>query len=329
MTALPLARALRRLAPTLAGCAGLALALASPLAQAAADAADPTQVPGVAAPAPLPIATPAPVASAPADGGTWANWLDDLRAARWEAGLTFGAITAYGFSQWSWGSSNFHFNSEHWFGSQTGSGGVDKLGHAFSSYAITNVVADKLLEEGRSRERAALSAALTSQAIMLWVEAFDGFSKDHGFAWQDATLNLAGTTLAYARVVNPALEKLVDYRVQYKPSGYVGFRPFGDYAGQKFLLAFKGQGVPALHDTPLGYLELQAGYYTRGFSKEERADGLSRSRHTFVGVGLNLGRLLFGEHEAGESVWKKGSRRFFEHVQVPGNSWNSDHRLSD
>ena len=36
------------------------------------------------------------------------------------------------------------------------------------------------------------------------------------------------------------------------------------------------------------YLELQTGYYTRGFSKLERDDGFERSRHRFVGIGVNL-----------------------------------------
>jgi len=254
-----------------------------------------------------------------AEGGYgFATWVDDVKSTKWETGAVLAGVTALGLTSWNWGSSkSFRFNSEGWFGEDTGSGGADKLGHAFTSYAITNVLADRLVRQGRSPERAALSAALTTQAVMLYVEAFDGLSDDHGFAREDVMMNLLGTGLAYARTVNPTVRDLLDFRMEYDPSGYKGFRPFSDYAGQKFLLAWKLGGFDSLRQTPLRYLELQTGYYTRGFSKDERADGFERSRHSFVGVGLNLTELLFGQRGARESELKNAGRLFFEHIQLP------------
>ena len=257
-----------------------------------------------------------------------ANWGEDIKAARWETGTTVAGVTAIGLTSWNWGSSkSFRWNPEGWFGEQTGSGGADKLGHAFTSYALTNVLADRLVREGRSPERAGLSAALTSQAIMLYVELFDGLSDDHGFARQDVVMNLLGTGLAYARTVNPALRDTLDFRMEYEPSGYKGFRPFSDYSGQKYVLAFKLGGVSALRDTPLRYLELQTGYYTRGFSKAEKDDGLERSRHSFVGIGINLNELLFGRRTAQESELRNAGRLFFEHVQLPHTAVRSEQRF--
>jgi hypothetical protein len=43
-------------------------------------------------------------------------------------------VTYTGFKDWKWGSASFRFNSEGWFGMSTGSGGLDKLGHAYGSY---------------------------------------------------------------------------------------------------------------------------------------------------------------------------------------------------
>lgn len=256
------------------------------------------------------------------------SWVDDVSATRWETGAAVTGITAIGLSSWNWGSSkSFRWNPEGWFGEQTGSGGADKLGHAFTSYALTNVLADRLMREGRSPERAALSAALTTQAIMLYVELFDGLSDDHGFAREDVVMNLLGTGLAYARTVSPALRDTLDYRMEYEPSGYKGFRPFSDYSGQKYLLAFKLGGVSALRDTPLRYLELQAGYYTRGFSKEERDAGLERSRHSFVGIGINLNELVFGRRSTQESELRNAARLFFEHVQIPHTAVRSEKRF--
>lgn len=241
-----------------------------------------------------------------------------MQATGWETGAAFGTMTALGLFSWEWGSStSFRWHPEGWFGEDTGSGGADKLGHAFTSYAITNILADRLEYKDRSPARAATSALLTSQAIMLYVELFDAYSVDHGFAWEDCVFNLTGSGFAALRTVVPGLGELVDYRMEYEPSGYEGFRPFSDYSGQKYLLALKLSGIDVLERSPLRYLELHWGYYTRGFSKAEEVDGLLPSRHDFIGVGVNLGQLFFGHEEEREPWLRHAGRQFVEHVQLP------------
>lgn len=108
---------------------------------------------------------------------------EDLKAAKWEAGGAFAGVTVLGLNSWNWGSSNsFQFNPEGWFGKKTGSGGADKLGHAFTSYALTNAARAGQRPSRTSRLARTLSAAITTQAIMLYVETFDVLSNDHGFA---------------------------------------------------------------------------------------------------------------------------------------------------
>ncbi len=256
------------------------------------------------------------------------TWVDDVKDTRWESGAAVAGVTALGMYSWDWGSNKrFRWNPEGWFGTSTGSGGADKLGHAFTSYALTNVLADRLVRQGKPAERAALSAALTTQAIMLYVEVFDGYSNDHGFAREDVIMNMLGTGLAYARTVNPALRDVLDYRMEYQPSGYKGFRPFSDYEGQKYLLAIKLGGFDALRSTPLRYLELQLGYDTRGFAKEAAAAGFERRREAFVGVGVNLNELFFGKRSSGEGELKNAGRLFFEHINVPHTAARSAREL--
>ena len=255
----------------------------------------------------------------------WLDWKEDVSATRWETGAALAGVTALGLYSWDWGSSKkFRVNGEGWFGTETGSGGADKLGHAFTSYALTHVLADQLVQKGRSADRAAFNAVLTTQAIMMYVEVFDGLSNDHGFSKEDVVMNVSGSALAYARVVNPNLREKLDFRLEYQPSGYKGFRPLSDYAGQKYVWALKLGGFDALRNSPLRYLELQTGYYSRGFSKPENADGLQRSRHGFVGIGLNLGELLFGRKEEQEANLKRAGRLFFEHIQVPSTALRKD-----
>lgn len=259
----------------------------------------------------------------------WSDWRSDVLATSWETGAVVAGVTALGVKSWDWGSrKQFKWNPEGWFGDATSSGGTDKLGHAFSSYALSNVFTDRLVRAGRPVERAALSAALTTQAIMLYVEVFDGYSNDHGFAREDLMMNLVGSGFSFVRAVNPKVRDLLDFRLEYQSSGYKGFRPLSDYAGQKYVMALKLSGVDALRQTPLRYLELQTGYYARGFSKAELDAGMQRSRHHFVGVGLNLGELLFGQRSQQETELRNASRLFFEHLQVSSTAVRSESVLS-
>ena len=243
--------------------------------------------------------------------------VDDVKAIKWEGLGALAGITALGAKSWDWGGSSFHFNNEHWFSKNTGSGGADKLGHAFTGYALTNAFAERLQAKGRSPERAALSASLLSTALMLYVEAFDGFSGDHGFSYEDVVMNSLGVGFAYLRQTNPRLKSLVDFRMEYKPSGYKGFKPLSDYEGQKYLFALKLSGFKSLKQSPLRYFELQAGYYSRGFSKEARNDGQFRRQNGFVGIGVNLSQLFFGYPSEADRYYERTGRFIFEHVQVP------------
>ena len=52
-------------------------------------------------------------------------------------------------------------------------------------------------------------------------------------------------------------------------------------------------------------------------AQSEQADGLGRSRHGFLGVGVNLNELLFGNRTSDEPALKNAGRLFFEHIQIP------------
>lgn len=248
-----------------------------------------------------------------------ADWRQDVRATAWETGGLFAGATLLGLNSWNWGSSNrFKVNDEGWFGDDTGSGGSDKLGHAFISYAITNVLSDRLVRQNVAPERAALSAFLSTQALMTYVEVFDGFSDDHGFSKEDMVMNVLGSGLAYARALRPSLRDSLDFRLEYVRSSNQNFRPISDYEGQKYLLALKLGVLPSLRGTPLRFLELQTGYYSRGFSKVARENGVERTRENFVGIGINVNEVLFGQRKAAETEDRNAMRLFFEHLQPPG-----------
>ena len=244
--------------------------------------------------------------------------VEDVYALRWETGLLIGGVVSTGMRRWNWGSSaTFHTSQEGWFGMNTASGGADKLGHAMSSYAITNILSEQLLREGRSAQQAALASMLIADVVMTGIEFFDGYSVEYGWSNEDLLMGWLGSGLAYWRQTTPGMREKLDFRLEYQPSGYKQFTPLGDYAGQKYVVALKLSGFKNLQDSPLRFLELQTGYYTRGFSLEEQAKGLEPSRQGFVGIGVNLSELLLGRRESAESTAKRAGRLFFEHLQLP------------
>jgi len=238
-------------------------------------------------------------------------------------------VGAYGLSKW-WDdgfTGEFRTVSEGWFGQGTPYGGADKLGHAFFAYAGTRLLTLGFEGVGNDRDRALKLGAWTTLGIMTAVEVLDGYSKQYKFSTEDAIMNVAGTALGYLLESDPGLDRLLDFRLLYKRSAGK-FDPGGDYSGQKYLLAVKASGVPALRDNPLlRYFELTAGYGTRGY---ESAPGVERSRHLYFGISLNLSEIL------GQTVFRGASERsraqratdlFFEFIQVPGTAALADHRL--
>ena len=56
--------------------------------------------------------------------------------------LTTGIVAgtfAIGIADWKWGSASFHFTDEGFFGKDTHDLGMDKLGHAFGTYVLTDL----------------------------------------------------------------------------------------------------------------------------------------------------------------------------------------------
>ncbi|MFD1216158.1 MULTISPECIES: DUF2279 domain-containing protein [Microbulbifer] len=223
----------------------------------------------------------------------WEGAKKSLFDAKYEIGAVTGGITYLGVKEWNWGSASFKFNEEGWFGMDTGSGGMDKLGHMYSSYLIAEAIGNGLSKENDA-DFAATYSALWASSLMLYVEIFDGYSEDHGFSYEDVIFNSTGIAFSYLRTRNPQLKELLDYRLDYRPSkGMKGFHPVTDYSGMRYLLALKAAGIPGLRNTPLKYLELNLGYMARGFKATDAPFFPERSSEVFVGLSFNLDELLF------------------------------------
>lgn len=266
-------------------------------------------------------------ATEPLSSWEWSSdrFVEQTLSVKYETLGLFALLTAMGVASWDWGSSSFHFENEGWFSEEeTGSGGVDKLGHAYSTYLMTEFLNHSIQRRSSDPRGGAVTAGILGFSMMTYVEVFDGLSNDHGFSYEDLIMNALGAGFSTLRNQVPGLREKIDFRFQYLPSPYSSFDPFGDYSGQKYLLAVKLAGFDALKDTPLRYVEIHGGYYARGFSSEEERAGEGHDRELYVGIGLNLSELLFGEGPHRDHWASKAGRGILSYVQVPYTYLSSD-----
>ncbi len=227
--------------------------------------------------------------------------------------VTTAGILAYGLQFWDYGGANFQVIDEGWFGQNTSYGGADKLGHAYAGYLATLGFAELYENWGYERPKADLYGAISSMTAFTLIEVGDGFSKN-GWSTEDLIVDAAGVLFGYWRRRVPAVGRLVDFRVEYIPSEtYLEGQHSDivtDYSGFKYLLAFKLDGIEKLSPTPLGWFELQVGYYTRGFATGDADFFDEKTRTLYFAVGLNVSRIL-------SKVGLRKLGTFFEFYQAP------------
>jgi len=90
--------------------------------------------------------------------------------------VTIGTIATIGVIGWDYGSHSFRTANEGWFDSDTPYGGADKLGHAFTTYALASVYNWLYKDWGYSDNDAILMGAANSWLTMSLIEIGDGFS---------------------------------------------------------------------------------------------------------------------------------------------------------
>ena len=240
------------------------------------------------------------------------------------------ALLTYGYLKW-WDdglTSRLKWANEGWFGRGTEYGGTDKLGHAYSNALGVRLLGAVLEEAGYPRARATRLAFWSTTAAYAAIELLDGVSRRYDASLQDMAFNLLGAAGSALLLSDPALDRLIDFRMSYSRSRFAnGWDAFGDYEGQTYWLVAKAEGVPALASNPFTrYLEVSLGYGARNFDVPA-GSGLRRERELRLAVGINLAR-VFGDAVAGTRV--EGSRAHrvadlaFELVQHPlrvGTTW--------
>lgn len=244
------------------------------------------------------------------------------------------AVAWYGHRKWWQDGFQRKFRSENegWFGQDTYAGGTDKVGHFYTNYVFSRLMASSFRAFGNEPHHAVLLGAALTLGTMTAVEILDGYSKTWHFSREDATMNLLGAGSAFLLETYPRLDQLVDLRFKYQQSTVdeKGFDPAGDYSGQTYLLVLKASGIPALREHPwLRYVELAAGYTARNYDRPELID--QRRRDVVFGISLNLSevfrRTVFRNTSPDRRV-RRVVDSALEYIQVPGTAVYGYHQLS-
>ena len=244
------------------------------------------------------------------------------------------AMVAGAIGWWSDGlTTDFKFRNEGWFGPDTYSGGIDKLGHAFSFYVTTRLLNRAYTWAGVNDTDSLFRAAVVAGVIGLSIEVFDGLERSgkYGFSVQDLISDFAGIGLAWYAERNPNFDKW--FAVRWKREAVSLGN--GTYENHQYFGVLRLSGWDALGVyNPLRYVELGVGYGATGFrgDSEGLVNASNRTRTLYGGIALNLTELL--DRTAFSGSWKGGrtqwvATEFLRYVQLPNTmgttslkSWN-------
>jgi predicted lipoprotein DUF2279 len=126
---------------------------------------------------------------------------------------------------------------------------MDRIGHAFSTYVIADLLTDRILANASNPAGAQITGALLAFGIMGAGETVDGFTGRHRFSREDVAANVIGAAFSIFRNSIPGMREKLDFRFMYTPAGYESggitpseFHIIPRYERQRYILALKGRG---------------------------------------------------------------------------------------
>lgn len=122
--------------------------------------------------------------------------------------------------------SDFHFidDNAEWYG-------MDKIGHATTSYYIGYYTKDLFRWSGMSRKASVWTAGLLGFTYQSTIEVLDGFSAEWGASWGDMIANASGSALYISQELLWKEQRFM-LKYSYSPSGLADKRP--DLLGSNF-----------------------------------------------------------------------------------------------
>ena len=182
---------------------------------------------------------------------------------------------------------------------------VDKAGHFYSAYQLSNISTQLFLWTDMSEKKSAIWGTAMSQVFMTTIEVFDGFSAEYGFSWCDITANLLGGGFFLSQEL-VWKEQRIKPKFSFHTTAYAPIRPellgdglmeqiLKDYNGQTYWLSFdiyslagKNTKFPTWLNIALGYGADEMVY---GREDQNNTNGYFSYRQFYAGIDFDLSHI--------------------------------------
>jgi hypothetical protein len=146
---------------------------------------------------------------------------------------------------------------------------MDKMGHVFSAYHLSDKVSKIYRWSGLNRKKSAFIGAGVGWGYQLSFEFLDAQSAGWGFSWSDVGANTLGSGLFLSQELIWQ-EQFLKLKFSYSPSDYAQYRPsilgsnfserlLKDYNGQTYWLTFSPGSIFPKSKIP-AWIAIAAGY---------------------------------------------------------------------
>lgn len=209
--------------------------------------------------------------------------------------------------------------------------GVDKAGHAVTSYYIGRVGIGLMKWSGVEKKKAALYGGLLGTVYQSTIEVLDGFSEQWGFSYADFGANLAGSVLVTGQELVWGEQRLV-LKYSYHNTLYPDYRPgtlgsnlpeklFKDYNGQTYWLSANISSFLKEESKFPRWLSVAVGYGAEGmtggaynppyFDANGNQVSFTRYREFYLSLDADLSRIRT------RSVFLRSFFRTFGFIKIP------------
>lgn len=210
------------------------------------------------------------------------------------------------YKQYNTGKFHFFDDRKEWLQ-------MDKVGHIYSNYVISEMMMKAFDWAGYSKNKKLLIGGGLGFAYMTVVELMDGYSRGWGFSVPDQICNILGSSAAIAQ---EGLWGRQEFRLKfsYAESGLAGYRPgtlgdspstrlLKDYNGQTYWLSFNPfafgkrevKWFPPWASVSLGYSAygMLGGTYNSVLPLNENGDALyfERERRFYLSLDVDLSKI--------------------------------------
>ena len=198
------------------------------------------------------------------------------------------------------GKTSFHFFNDNAQWNQ-----VDKVGHFYSAYQLSNIGKQLFLWTNMSEKKSAIWGSVMSQALMIPIEVMDGFAVEYGFSWGDITANLLGAGFFLSQELGWK-EQRIKTKFSFHRTEYAVLRPevlgngffeelLKDYNGQTYWLSFDIYAFSKQNSKIPHWLNIAFGYGANGMvyarEEENNANGYESYRQYYLALDFDLSHI--------------------------------------